>query len=81
MGINFNDPKWYFEERVKRLMAKGNTREEAEQVVKTVITTKEREPAPIVLPAPGVWCEKHQYWTGCDKCPACYQDEWGETSK
>ena len=35
-------PEYRFEERVTRLMNKGRTREEAEQIVKTVIDTKER---------------------------------------
>lgn len=29
---------------------------------------------PKVVEAPGVWCEKHKYWTGCDKCPACFDE-------
>jgi hypothetical protein len=39
--VNLHDPKYRFEARVKRLVDKGLTREEAEQVVTTVITTKE----------------------------------------
>ena len=39
--IDFADPKWRFEERVTNMMNKGNTREQAEHVVKTVIETKE----------------------------------------
>jgi hypothetical protein len=39
--VNFNDVKWRFAERVKRLVGKGRTQEEAEQTVKTVILTKE----------------------------------------
>lgn len=36
-----SDPRYNFEERVQRLMKKGNTRDEAEAVVLTVIATKE----------------------------------------
>ena len=40
--IDFTDPKWRFAERVQRLVDRGRTREEAEEIVKTVITTKEQ---------------------------------------
>lgn len=36
-----SDPRYDFEERVQRLMKKGNTRDEAEAVVLTVVATKE----------------------------------------
>ena len=39
---DFSDPKWRFEERVTRLVNKGLTREEAEEIVKKVIETKEQ---------------------------------------
>jgi hypothetical protein len=41
--IDFTDPKWRFEERVANLVNKGRTQQEAEEIVKTVITTKEIE--------------------------------------
>lgn len=42
-SVDIYDPKFRFEERVQHLVAKGRTREEAEEIVKTVITTKEQE--------------------------------------
>lgn len=39
--IDYSDPKWRFAERVKRLIAKGLTKQEAEETVKRVIETKE----------------------------------------
>lgn len=40
--IDFTDPKYRFDERVKRLMDKhGRTKQEAEDMVKYVIETKE----------------------------------------
>lgn len=41
--IDFVDPKWRFAERVENLIKKGRTREEAEEIVKIVITTKEQD--------------------------------------
>ena len=41
MAIDFTLPKWRLEERIANLMRKGHTREEAEAMVKNVITTKE----------------------------------------
>ena len=46
MDIDFNDPKWHFEERVNTLVqrhekSRGITREIAEQIVRKVIETKE----------------------------------------
>ena len=41
MAIDFTLPKWRYEERVNNMMKKGSTREEAEKIVQTVITTKE----------------------------------------
>ena len=43
MTIDFADPKYRFEERVKRLIDKGCTKEEAETIVKYVILNKEQE--------------------------------------
>lgn len=40
--IDFADSKWRYTERVQRLVNKGNTQEEAERIVKTVIETKEQ---------------------------------------
>ena len=40
--IDFSDPKWRYNERVKRLTDSGLTKEAAEKVVKTVIETKEQ---------------------------------------
>lgn len=42
-AVDFNDPKWRFAERVARLVAKGNTKKEAEESVRNVILTKEHE--------------------------------------
>lgn len=42
MPIDFSDPKWRLEERVQNLMNRGRTREEAEDIVKYVIETKEQ---------------------------------------
>lgn len=42
MEIDFTDPKWRYDERVKRLVARGRTKEEAEEIVKEVILTKEQ---------------------------------------
>lgn len=42
LGIDFNDPKYRFAERVKNLIKKGRTKEEAEEIVQTVITKKEQ---------------------------------------
>lgn len=39
--VDFTDSKWRFDEQVKRLVNRGRTKEEAEEIVKTVITTKE----------------------------------------
>lgn len=39
--LDLNDPRWRFSERVQNLMNRGRTREEAEQIVKYVIETKE----------------------------------------
>ena len=39
--IDFTDPKWRFKERVQRLVDRGRTRKEAEEIVKYVIETKE----------------------------------------
>ena len=44
--VDFSDPQWRFEERVKRLMRKRLTREEAEEIVRTVILTKELKEEP-----------------------------------
>lgn len=41
--VNLDDPKYRFEARVKRLMGQGLTRKDAEEVVETVILTKEQE--------------------------------------
>ena len=40
--VDFNDPRWRFDERVKNLMNRGRTKEEAEDIVKVVILTKEQ---------------------------------------
>jgi hypothetical protein len=40
--IDLTEKRWRFAERVENLMQKGLTREEAEQIVKTVIETKEQ---------------------------------------
>ena len=47
MDIDFNDPKWRFEERVSALVqrhekSRGITREVAEEIVRKVITEKEQ---------------------------------------
>jgi len=39
--IDFTEAKWRYEQRVSNLIKKGLTREEAEECVKEVITTKE----------------------------------------
>jgi hypothetical protein len=39
--VDFSDPQWRFEERVQRLVDRGRTKTEAEEIVRTVITTKE----------------------------------------
>jgi hypothetical protein len=44
MNVDYTDPKYRMEERVQNLMNRGRTREEAENIVKTVIDTKEQEP-------------------------------------
>jgi hypothetical protein len=46
MDIDWSDPKWRFEERVNALVqrhekSRGITREVAEDIVRTVIETKE----------------------------------------
>lgn len=41
MEIDFTDPKWRYDERVQRLMNRGRTKEEAEEIVRDVIRTKE----------------------------------------
>jgi hypothetical protein len=41
---DYTDPKWRFDERVQNLMNRGRTQQEAEQIVKYVIDTKEQEP-------------------------------------
>jgi predicted Ser/Thr protein kinase len=41
MAIDFTDPKWRFEERVERLVNRGRTKKEAEEIVKWVIEHKE----------------------------------------
>lgn len=46
MRVNINDPKYRFEERVKRLVGKGLSEQDAKEVVETVIRTKEQEPYP-----------------------------------
>lgn len=43
MEIDVHDPKYRFDERVRNLVAKGRTQQEAEVIVTTVITTKEQE--------------------------------------
>jgi hypothetical protein len=48
--MDFNDPCWRYEERVKRLVDRGSTREEAEETVKTVILTKEIAPDEVKTP-------------------------------
>ena len=45
--VDFNAPKWRFEERVKRLVdaygqSRGITKEVAEEIVRNVILTKEQ---------------------------------------
>ena len=40
--INIHDPQYRYEERVKRLMDRGRTQREAEEIVTTVILTKEQ---------------------------------------
>lgn len=45
--INFEDSKWRFKERVTNLMNRGRTEQEAEEIVKKVITTKEQEYDPV----------------------------------
>jgi len=40
--IDYTDPRWRFDERVKNLMNRGRTKEEAEDIVKVVILTKEQ---------------------------------------
>ena len=47
MEIDFQDPKWRFNERVKRLVdayekSRGITKEVAEEIVRNVILTKEQ---------------------------------------
>jgi hypothetical protein len=42
-AVDYSDPKWRYDARVKRLIGKGRTKEEAEEVVKMVITTKEQD--------------------------------------
>ena len=39
--IDFNAPKWRFDERVNNLVKKGRTKEEAEEIVREVILAKE----------------------------------------
>ena len=39
--INYQEEKWNFETRVKRLVDKGHNRGDAEEIVKIVIQTKE----------------------------------------
>lgn len=41
--LDFADPKWRFAERVINLMNRGRTKEEAEDIVKYVIETKEQD--------------------------------------
>lgn len=41
--IDFANPKWRFKERIQRLIAKGRTPEEAEEIVVRVITEKEQD--------------------------------------
>lgn len=40
--IDFTDLQWRFNERVKRLVDRGRTQQEAEEIVKRVIETKEQ---------------------------------------
>jgi predicted Ser/Thr protein kinase len=40
--IEFTDPRYRFEERVQRLVNRGRTQQEAEEIVKYVIETKEQ---------------------------------------
>jgi predicted Ser/Thr protein kinase len=41
VSIDLKDPKWRFKERVDRLVNKGHTQKEAEEIVERVIRTKE----------------------------------------
>ena len=41
MEIDIHDPKYRYNERVKRLVARGRTEEEAREIVEEVIRTKE----------------------------------------
>lgn len=41
-NVDVHDPKYRFEDRVQNMIKKGRTREEAEQIVTTVILTKEQ---------------------------------------
>lgn len=40
--IDLTDPQWRFAERVQRLVDRGRTKKEAEEIVRTVIETKEQ---------------------------------------
>ncbi len=40
--VDYNDAKWRFDERVNNLVKKGRTKEEAEEIVRYVIETKEQ---------------------------------------
>jgi hypothetical protein len=42
MSVDIHDPKYRFDERVQRLINRGRTKEEAEDIVKDVILTKEQ---------------------------------------
>lgn len=46
-GPDLTDPKWRFDERVANLVAKGNSKEEAEATVRRVILSKEVDPLPV----------------------------------
>ena len=43
LAVRIADPKYRFEERVTRIMARGHGRELAEEIVKRVIEFKEGE--------------------------------------
>jgi predicted Ser/Thr protein kinase len=43
MSIDFTNSKYRFDERVERLVNRGRTKKEAEEIVKWVIEHKEQE--------------------------------------
>lgn len=47
--IDYTEPQWRFEERVVRLMNRGRTRAEAEDIVRKVIREKENPDVVIVV--------------------------------